>query len=546
MNQRQNARPRRLDAYIRVSRVGSREGEKFTSPTDQEKAIRQWAELYGHEITDAGPDNGAWHELDVSGGTMDRPKLNEILARVDAGESDGLVVYRLDRFGRTLVGALQIIERLHDEGKSFASVMDNFDIATENGRLVLRIMLSLAQYERERIETTWRTAKVNAVERGWHLSGRRPFGYRREQLKASSGETYLGGLVIDPDEGPLVTELFRRRAAGEGYGSMARWMDSTGVPTSVGKASWGTHVLQTMFANRVYLGEVSTGVSKKTGRPLAVNAHAHEPLIDPETWRMAQYAGPPKRTPKVARHQALAKAVIRCATCRYVVGIGPNNSNKAQRDESWSYRCQRNGHNRDCTDPANVIAYNTNGEAGVDALIWEQVRDRIRERIGYGVFDDTGDDLELLEAEWLEAQQRLDEHAQNLELEDQLGKAAFGKRGEALRLLVEERFAEFSRARTSASPEFVLGRTAFELIDDDDKGRLTIDDRRLIVNSMVQAIFIKSAAKGSDGRRVPARGPQRLERLRSRFHIVWADEPFVDVPRPGRIDFDPKPFEFTA
>ena len=158
--------PKRLDAYVRVSATRGREGERFTSPTDQEQAIRKWADLYGHEITDDGPDNGAWHELDVSGGTMDRPMLNEILARIDAGESDGIVVYRLDRFGRTLIGALAIIERLHEEGKSFASVMDNFDIATENGRLVLRIMLSLAQYERERIETTWRNARNNAVERG--------------------------------------------------------------------------------------------------------------------------------------------------------------------------------------------------------------------------------------------------------------------------------------------------------------------------------------------------------------------------------------------
>src|SRR5215212_7332249 len=93
-------RGRRLDAYVRVSRVARRDGETFISPKMQEERIRAWAQAMGHVISDDGPDNGTWHELDVSGGKMDRPKLNEIMARIDAGESDGIVVFTLDRFGR--------------------------------------------------------------------------------------------------------------------------------------------------------------------------------------------------------------------------------------------------------------------------------------------------------------------------------------------------------------------------------------------------------------------------------------------------------------
>src|SRR6516162_1585560 len=116
---------RRLDAYIRVSDVHGREGDSFISPRVQEERIRAWATANGHEIVEA------FHELDVSGGTMDRPLLNEVMARFDAGETDGLVVFRLDRFGRTLVGALALIEQIHERDGLFASVSDGFDITQE-------------------------------------------------------------------------------------------------------------------------------------------------------------------------------------------------------------------------------------------------------------------------------------------------------------------------------------------------------------------------------------------------------------------------------
>ena len=67
-------RRRRLDGYVRVSQVGKRGGESFISPQDlQEDRIRAWAEANGHEIIQVFP------ELDVSGGKMDRPKLNEVM-----------------------------------------------------------------------------------------------------------------------------------------------------------------------------------------------------------------------------------------------------------------------------------------------------------------------------------------------------------------------------------------------------------------------------------------------------------------------------------
>ena len=84
----------RLDGYIRVSQVAGREGERFTSPDLQREQIELWARLHGVELGEI------FEELDQSGARADRPLLMRALARVEEGRSQGLIVAKLDRFGR--------------------------------------------------------------------------------------------------------------------------------------------------------------------------------------------------------------------------------------------------------------------------------------------------------------------------------------------------------------------------------------------------------------------------------------------------------------
>src|SRR4051812_26876295 len=91
------ASPITLDAYVRVSQVRGRGGDSFISPAVQRERIAAWAAAHGHRIAKVH------EELDVSGATVDRPKLNAAMARVEAKETSGIVVFKLDRFGRTLV-----------------------------------------------------------------------------------------------------------------------------------------------------------------------------------------------------------------------------------------------------------------------------------------------------------------------------------------------------------------------------------------------------------------------------------------------------------
>ena len=191
------------------------------------------------------------------GARADRPKLQAAIERIERGESDGIVVAKLDRFGRSLMDGLQLIDRIRDAGGTFASVQDGFDLGTDTGRLVLRIMFSMAEYELDRVRGSWYDARARAVMRGIHPSARTPFGYARERQGTTPGGApkYVGPLLRDPRTGPLVTELYRRRVEQRAsHSELARWLTSLGVPTAAGRTSWSQRGVRDIIANRVYMG----------------------------------------------------------------------------------------------------------------------------------------------------------------------------------------------------------------------------------------------------------------------------------------------------
>jgi site-specific DNA recombinase len=128
---RRSARPAppvpRMDGYVRVSRVGNRRGERFISPDVQREQISAWADARGIGLL------RVFEELDESGMRANRPLLQEAIRRVEAGESDGLVVSKVSRFGRSLIAGLVAIERIHDAGGTFYAVDDGLDTGTDVG-----------------------------------------------------------------------------------------------------------------------------------------------------------------------------------------------------------------------------------------------------------------------------------------------------------------------------------------------------------------------------------------------------------------------------
>ena len=264
-----------------------------------------------------------------------------------------------------MIGALQLIERIHERGAIFASVNDNLDITTDNGRLILWIMLSLAQLKLDRSRTRWSDARVDAVERGWHLLGYRPFGYRRDQRVNDRGQSYLAELVVDPVEGPLVTELFRRRAAGESYRRLCAWLTGTGIPTSKGYPVWRVGSVTSILRNKAYLGRANSGRSRKTGKAAKVTDGAHAALTDPVTWRAVQASSAPVRARRGEGHLALAQGIVGCAGCRYVAAVQPRKNTNGGRVHD--YNCLRRSMANDCPEPFSAVAQTWSGRPTVDS-----------------------------------------------------------------------------------------------------------------------------------------------------------------------------------
>jgi DNA invertase Pin-like site-specific DNA recombinase len=333
-----------VDGYVRVSQVAGRSGERFISPAVQREQIVGWARFHQASV------GRIFEELDVSGARADRPLLEEAILGVEAGSSDGIVVAKLDRFGRSLVDSLAGIERIQAANGTFVSVEDGLDLSTDTGKLVLRILFSLAEWELDRIRRSWETAREKAIARGVFMGARPPTGYRR-----GSG----GRLFPHPHDGPMVTELFRRRAARASLKELCFFMEESGVLTPWGNSTWCSATLRDLFFNRAYLGEAHSGGFTKPG--------AHPALVDEDTFQLVQR--PQTLKPPVGKQRpAVLTSLIRCAGCRCLMQNHPK-----RLDDGYvvhNYTCVRRHANGVCPAPTSATAASI--ESWVERALFER------------------------------------------------------------------------------------------------------------------------------------------------------------------------------
>ena len=140
------SRARRCAIYTRKS---TEEGldQAFNSLDAQREACEAYIASQAQEgwrLVETGYDDGGF-----SGGTLERPALQRLLADIEQGHADVIVVYKVDRLTRSLADFARIVELLDTGGASFVSVTQQFNSTTSMGRLTLNVLLSFAQFERE-------------------------------------------------------------------------------------------------------------------------------------------------------------------------------------------------------------------------------------------------------------------------------------------------------------------------------------------------------------------------------------------------------------
>jgi DNA invertase Pin-like site-specific DNA recombinase len=217
-----------------------------------------------------GYDDGGF-----SGGNTNRPALKRLLADVEDGRIDVVVVYKIDRLSRSLSDFAKIVDLFDEHGVTFVSVTQQFNTTTSMGRLTLNILLSFAQFEREVTGERIRDKISASKAKGMWMGGTPPLGYDVRDRK----------LVVNEQEAALVRYIFARYAETGSAAQLVRELQIEGHTTKVWVAQNGRRhegkiidqqCIFTMLRNRLYLGEITHKGQSFPGQ--------HEPIVSTELW----------------------------------------------------------------------------------------------------------------------------------------------------------------------------------------------------------------------------------------------------------------------
>jgi DNA invertase Pin-like site-specific DNA recombinase len=230
-----------------------------------------------------------------SGGTLERPALQRLMADIEARRVDVVVVYKIDRLSRSLMDFAKLVEIFDRNNVTFVSVTQSFNTTTSMGRLTLNILLSFAQFEREVIGERIRDKFAASRKKGMWMGGWAPLGYDIKDRK----------LVVNDAEAATVRMLFQRFLRVGSVTKLVVALRAEGMTTK-GRKPIDKGYVYRILNNRVYLGEA---VHKGTAYP-----GEHRAIIDRTLWdRVHEVLGesPRKRAMHTrAQTPALLKGLI--------------------------------------------------------------------------------------------------------------------------------------------------------------------------------------------------------------------------------------------
>lgn len=258
--------PKRCAVYARVS-SDERLDQSFNSIDAQREAgVAYVASQRAEGWIVAGDD---YLDPGYSGGNMDRPGLKRLLADIEAGRIDIVVVYKIDRLTRSLADFARLIEVFERRRVSFVSVTQQFNTTTSMGRLMLNILLSFAQFECEVTGERIRDKIAASKAKGMWMGGVVPLGYRVEARR----------LIVEPAEAETVRRLFTHFVECRSTTDLVRWLSDQGIASRRG-TPFSKQARWKLLNNRIYLGEIAHRGQAYRGE--------HEAIIDASLWDAVQ------------------------------------------------------------------------------------------------------------------------------------------------------------------------------------------------------------------------------------------------------------------
>jgi site-specific DNA recombinase len=223
MNTRADRKASRQVRCVIYTRKSTAEGldQEFNTLDAQREAAESYIASQRQQGWICLPDR--YDDGGYTGGNMERPAMKQLLADIEDGKVDCVVVYKVDRLSRSLLDFARIMEVFEQHNVSFVSITQQFNTATSMGRLILNVLLSFAQFEREMIAERTRDKMAAARRKGKWLGGTPVLGY--------DVDPQTRRLIVNPEEAARVRDIFWALPR-------AWWADSDGpgtIPSRLGQ-----------------------------------------------------------------------------------------------------------------------------------------------------------------------------------------------------------------------------------------------------------------------------------------------------------------------
>ena len=348
----------RAALYTRVST--QEQAEHNYSLEGQLDKLRAYCDLHEHAIA------GEYIDAGFSGTTDKRPGLSRLLADVEAGLVDVVIVYRLDRFFRSQRLLHATLYRLETSGAGLVSVSESFDTTTPVGRAMLGVLGTFAQLERDTFIERCQDGKRKAASKGNHTGGTVGYGWRIDpDTKA---------YVVDPDEAAIVQCLFAWADEGLTTRLIADRLNATGVPTKFNgargarhyTAKWHPATITAMLHHPAYKGDWDYGREPIKRQNRNLTAGKRPAIVPVEQWERVQtrLAANQKLSKRNTKRSYLLSGLIRCRCGHAYCG---SYYDLADGSEVLYYRCSRQYPHEPCDGPSVPASF-------VEGVVWEDVR----------------------------------------------------------------------------------------------------------------------------------------------------------------------------
>lgn len=397
--------------------------------------------------------------------------LGLAIARVAAGEADGIIVEEQSRLSREdQLKTAEVWDALQRAGARLVCIADGLDTATGDQELNFAIRAALSREQWKQYARRMDHSKRDAVlERGVHISGRVPFGY----LRPARGQR----LVPDPAVAPVITAAFELRASGASISAVRELLEREVPAGPSGQGGWIKLTVKRLLVNPVYRGEARQGDY--------VNPRGHDPLVDEATFAACVALDERRETARVDNRsvKALLAGIVRCRGCGYSMVRSSSKRNGVVR---WNYVCRGRSAKGKCPAPTAAPM------ELVDELVVAAVLEAL-EREGELERQEVGPNVNAIHVR-LAAARAKREPFEDPDYVALLGLEAAGRALAKVDLEISAVEAELAAAIPNGGG---VERGAWRTRALTEWGSLEVDERREIIADMLVAVHVSKAPRGT-------------------------------------------------